>query len=58
MSRTHWASSAYPYKWTRGIGNRYRTACGRWLPLDRMTLPERVTCKQCRAYLRRLVNEA
>jgi len=47
----HWAPAAYPYRWERGKGNRYRMACGRWLPLRRMDVPSRVTCKQCRAYL-------
>jgi hypothetical protein len=29
----------------------YRTACSRWVLLSRTTVPDAVTCKQCRRYL-------
>ena len=50
----HWAPAAYPHRWIRGKGARYRTVCGRWLPMNRTATPIAVTCRQCRRHLERL----
>jgi hypothetical protein len=54
MKVTHWATGSRR-RWTRARRRvEWWTACGRWLPLSRTTVPNEVTCKQCRRYLDKL----
>lgn len=53
MRATHWTPGDQRKQTSNG--GHWRTACARWVHLDRTAIPDRVTCKQCRRYLERLI---
>ncbi len=55
MSATHWTPG--DQRRPTPIGSRYRAVCGRWVGLKCTDIPARVTCKQCRRYLQRLIDD-
>jgi hypothetical protein len=54
MRIAHWTSGANMRRDPTGF-LLWRTACSRWVIRHRTAVPDRVTCKQCRRYLDRLI---
>lgn len=53
MRVKHWTSGANMQRDPTGF-LLWKTACNRWVLRVRTSVPDRVTCKQCRQYLDRL----